>query len=376
MGFIAGFERLNLFEQKPFHGNRPDKKKGKEWDTERSRKQVHLHHPTINGTVSGSIGGIGTINSVSGIINGGAFDSKRSNQDEQTKRDLPTKRQKIDNYFQCEQDRPHTPPHRIFSCGASSGVSVPSWIQQQHDNEGSNSQEFSDSEDHCSTYSTSDHDPQTTEHTYNEDAYIKSIQLSQENATVFEIGFLEVIGNAINIDITKLNEDTEKVLKCMQISLFYQRQHHLQREATEQQLNSLESYGIIVYQRTFTIYIMHRTNGGIYVVDKLTEFSIPNSKDQLYVLKEVIEKVYMFKSRVMDYYLAVQITPTTKTYICTKEFPVEASPSKTSRTSNSSNMQSEIDGPSKIDSLKQHIIELEAENNKIKAENVELRPEL
>ncbi len=69
------------------------------------------------------------------------------------------------------------------------------------------------------------------------------------NATVFEIGFLEVIGNAIHTDITKLNEDTEKVLKCMQISLFYQRQHHLQRGAKEQQLDSLESYGIIVYSK-------------------------------------------------------------------------------------------------------------------------------
>jgi len=133
------------------------------------------------------------------------------------------------------------------------------------------------------------------------------------NATVLEVGFLEIVGSAIYTDVTKLKEDTEKVLKCMQISIFYQRQHHLQRGATEQQLTSLESYGIIVYQRTFTIY--HLTNGGIYVVDKLTEFSIPNSKDQLYVLKEVIEKVYMFKSRVMDYYLAVQkITPSTKTY--------------------------------------------------------------
>ena len=37
------------------------------------------------------------------------------------------------------------------------------------------------------------------------------------------------------------------------------------------------------------------------------------------------------------------------------------------------NMQSEINGPSEIDSLKQRIIELEVENNKIKAENVELK---
>jgi len=41
--------------------------------------------------------------------------------------------------------------------------------------------------------------------------------------------------------------------------------------------------------------LCYALNMGIYVVDKLTEFSIPNSKDQLYVLREVIEKVYMFK---------------------------------------------------------------------------------
>ena len=40
---------------------------------------------------------------------------------------------------------------------------------------------------------------------------------------------------------------------------------------------------------------MYRTNGGLHVVDVLTEFSIPNTKDQLYVLKEVVENVYSFK---------------------------------------------------------------------------------
>ena len=39
-------------------------------------------------------------------------------------------------------------------------------------------------------------------------------------------------------------------------------------------------------------------------------------------------------------------------------------------------MQSEIDGPSETDTLKQYISELEAENNKIKVENIELKPEL
>ena len=40
---------------------------------------------------------------------------------------------------------------------------------------------------------------------------------------------------------------------------------------------------------------MHRTSEGLYVADTLTEFNIPNTKDQLYILKEVIEKVYLFK---------------------------------------------------------------------------------
>ena len=69
------------------------------------------------------------------------------------------------------------------------------------------------------------------------------------NATVFEIAFLEVVGSAVYVDVTKLKEDTEKVFKCMQISIYYHRQHHLQRGATEQQLASLESYGIIVYRK-------------------------------------------------------------------------------------------------------------------------------
>ena len=36
-------------------------------------------------------------------------------------------------------------------------------------------------------------------------------------------------------------------------------------------------------------------------------------------------------------------------------------------------MQSEIDGPSKTDTLKQYISELEAKNDKIRAESVELK---
>ncbi|CAB4433561.1 unnamed protein product [Rhizophagus irregularis] len=88
--------------------------------------------------------------------------------------------------------------------------------------------------------------------------------------------------------------------KCMQISIHYQRQHFISHGATEQEVSSIESYGIVVYQRKFTFYVMHRTNGGLHVVDVLTEFSIPSTKDQLYVLKEVIESVYLFKSQIIE----------------------------------------------------------------------------
>ncbi|PKY51209.1 hypothetical protein RhiirA4_546430 [Rhizophagus irregularis] len=97
-------------------------------------------------------------------------------------------------------------------------------------------------------------------------------------------------------------------------------------QSTEQEVSSIESYGIVVYQRKFTFYVMHRTNGGLHVVDVLTEFSIPSTKDQLYVLKEVIESVYLFKSQI------IEDCSLYKTHVGVSESPVDASPSKASRT--------------------------------------------
>ncbi|CAB4400781.1 unnamed protein product [Rhizophagus irregularis] len=42
------------------------------------------------------------------------------------------------------------------------------------------------------------------------------------NATTLEIGFLKVVGNVLIVNIKKLDDDLNKVLKEMQISLFYQ----------------------------------------------------------------------------------------------------------------------------------------------------------
>ncbi|CAG8680975.1 16168_t:CDS:10 [Funneliformis caledonium] len=164
---------------------------------------------------------------------------------------------------------------------------------------------------------------------YNQDGIIE-VSL---NATDLEIGFMEVVGSAIEIDFKKLGEDTEKVFKAMQISMFYQRLYFLQRGATEDKIKCIESYGIVVYQRVITIYTMHRIPEGIYIVDILMQFSIPEIKNDFYMIKELIEKIYFFKIRIMEYYTKMRaiIQNPSRTYIQTKELPTEASPSKTSK---------------------------------------------
>ncbi|CAB4431400.1 unnamed protein product [Rhizophagus irregularis] len=93
--------------------------------------------------------------------------------------------------------------------------------------------------------------PEQTEFSYREN-FINPI-FAKDGVIIVNVNgtsvFMEVVGSAVYDDLTKLSEDLEKVFKCMQISLFYQRQHHLQRGASEKQLQILESYGIIVYKR-------------------------------------------------------------------------------------------------------------------------------
>ncbi|PKB96670.1 hypothetical protein RhiirA5_404405 [Rhizophagus irregularis] len=87
--------------------------------------------------------------------------------------------------------------------------------------------------------------------------------------------------------------------------------------------------GVLVYQHETTIYSMHHIKEGLHIVDTITNFTIPDNKDQLYVIDEVIEKVYFSKSRVMDYYLKLQdISRKVQKYSPTNEKPLEASPSK------------------------------------------------
>ncbi|RHZ50407.1 hypothetical protein Glove_499g49 [Diversispora epigaea] len=82
-------ELLDNYKQ----GTHPDKKKAKEWDIERSRKQVYLHQPTIKHshkqfhfhqpTINMTFNG--TINGVNGTINGGAFNINPKKNDQEEK---------------------------------------------------------------------------------------------------------------------------------------------------------------------------------------------------------------------------------------------------------------------------------------------------
>ncbi|CAG8672227.1 5984_t:CDS:2 [Funneliformis mosseae] len=119
------------------------------------------------------------------------------------------------------------------------------------------------------------------------------------NAIDLEISFMKVVGSAIEIDFKKLSEDTEKVFK----------------------------------EHIIIIYTMHRIPEGIYIIDILMQFSIPEIKNDFYMIKELIEKIYFFKIRIMKYYTKMRaiIQNLSRTYIQTKELPTEASPSKTSK---------------------------------------------
>ncbi|CAG8535130.1 16099_t:CDS:2, partial [Funneliformis mosseae] len=144
------------------------------------------------------------------------------------------------------------------------------------------------------------------------------------NATEMEIGFLEVVGNAVNGDVTGYYGDMENYSRIYNFKIFIY--SCLERPIA---INLIEfvifSFGVLVYQRETTIYTMHRAKGGLHIVDIVTNFTIPDSKDQAYVISEKC----IFSSRVMDYYSKLQdISPKVQEYSHINENLLEASPSK------------------------------------------------
>ncbi|CAG8583690.1 13209_t:CDS:2, partial [Funneliformis caledonium] len=121
---------------------------------------------------------------------------------------------------------------------------------------------------------------------------------------------------------------SNKGIRQMVENLGYQSFIHLKRNATKSQLLFLQSFGVLVYQRETTIYAMHRAKGGLHIVDIITNFTIPDNKDQVYVIDEIIEKVYFFKPSNGLLLKVARNIAKVQEYSPTNENSLEASPSK------------------------------------------------
>ncbi|CAG8661471.1 4409_t:CDS:2, partial [Paraglomus occultum] len=114
---------------------KPDQELARKWENERSRKQIYLHQPTINGTVGGTINGAGTVGTINGTgtISGGTFGvesfaSKKRDQEDYHE-ELQRKQARIDGEnlqpiynvqipplrVVAPPHPPRTPEHQIFS---------------------------------------------------------------------------------------------------------------------------------------------------------------------------------------------------------------------------------------------------------------------
>ncbi|CAG8745769.1 5228_t:CDS:2, partial [Funneliformis caledonium] len=127
------------------------------------------------------------------------------------------------------------------------------------------------------------------------DAILMMKFLSKE----IQIGFGEVVGNPCKHDDSKMNEDREKLLKAMQLSLYNLRKLLLERQIQQEDLKKLETFGILVYKRDFFIYSTHWVNG-LYLVDQVNGFTIPNTANQLNELSIIINVMLEFKYRVIN----------------------------------------------------------------------------
>ncbi|RHZ78182.1 hypothetical protein Glove_166g132 [Diversispora epigaea] len=117
--------------------------------------------------------------------------------------------------------------------------------------------------------------------------------------TPVEIGFLEVVGNAFNTIISDKNDDLEKILKAMMISLWYQYAHQSEENIPEN--TKLQSYAILVFGREFHFLSMHFIDD-MYIVDEFDAFIIPVSGVDFSQIGNIVEIVKKFKIRLIKYY--------------------------------------------------------------------------
>ncbi|CAG8719263.1 8954_t:CDS:10, partial [Funneliformis caledonium] len=112
----------------------------------------------------------------------------------------------------------------------------------------------------------------------------------------YQVGFLEVVGNAFNNDITDRNIDLEKLYKAMSLSLWNQRAH-LDNE-TSQQLSTL---AVLVHGKFFNFLSMHYINNE-FVVKNYDDFILPTTNECLVRIPKIIETIAKFKIRIMMYH--------------------------------------------------------------------------
>ncbi|RHZ81502.1 hypothetical protein Glove_120g6 [Diversispora epigaea] len=139
-----------------------------------------------------------------------------------------------------------------------------------------------------------------------------------------EIGFLEVVGNAFTKIISDKNDDLEKLLKAMMISLWYQHAH--QSEESIPGNMKLQSFSILVFGRKFHFLSMHFIDG-MYIVDEFDAFVIPDSGMNFSQIGIIIEIIKKFKIRLIKYYRQIIQTPRKVTRLPKSGLPT-ASPLK------------------------------------------------
>ncbi|GET03955.1 hypothetical protein GLOIN_2v1481233 [Rhizophagus clarus] len=112
----------------------------------------------------------------------------------------------------------------------------------------------------------------------------------------YQVGFLEVVGNAFNNDITDRNIDLEKLYKAMSLSLWNQRAH-LDNETSQQ----LSTFAVLVHGKIFSFLSMHYINNE-FVVKNYDDFILPTTNECLVRLPKIIETIVKFKIRIMIYH--------------------------------------------------------------------------
>ncbi|CAG8531076.1 9696_t:CDS:2, partial [Paraglomus occultum] len=112
----------------------------------------------------------------------------------------------------------------------------------------------------------------------------------------YQIGFLEVVGNAFNKDITDRNIELEKLYKAMSLSLWNQRAH-LDIETSQQ----LSTFAVLVHGKNFNFLSMHCINN-MFVVKNYDDFILPTTNECLMRIPKIIEMIVKFKIRITIYH--------------------------------------------------------------------------